>query len=366
MAISIDAVITKDGGGNQESVTTDPFTPEAGRLLVAGASSYASSGDDSSSLAITDSLGLTWTKHVERSQGDDGSGINPPPVAMWTAVATGAEMTVTSSRVDGVGYNHTVTVHILDEADTSDPVVATGEQSTSGAMQVSVDTTGVDNCLLIGRMVDWSNTTNVPVEDANSTTDYAIATATIQANWAGHRAVGAGGTYTVGTSSPSSGTTTNAIAVAIRPAAGGSTVAGQGTTAGALTTTATGTHSTPGTAAARAALTTTAAGIHTAPGAATAQAAITTVAAGVRKTPAAAGAALAATTTASASRTAHSAAATGQAFTTTATAQRVVACTGVTSFGATATHRTVSNSNVVLRPDLGVIVRPDMGIVLRP
>lgn len=223
-------------------MTSASFTPPAGSVIVVRASSYAGSGDDSSTITISDTLGLTWTKQVERSQGDDGGGTIPPPIAIFTAVGTGAAMTVTTTRSNGVGFNHVQCIHVLTGANTTTPVVDTAEQSTTGAMSLSLDTP-VDDCMLIGGMVDWLEGADVPVADANSTTDYAIATGTIQGSWGGHRGVGAAGTYTIGTSFPSSGTDTNAVAVAIQPAAGGggSTVYGTGSAAlGPLTATLAG------------------------------------------------------------------------------------------------------------------------------
>lgn len=248
MAIAIAQELAKDGGTAEVSVTSSSFTPASGTLIVVTASCYAASGDDTSTITISDSLGLTWTKRRERSQNDDGAGINPPPVVGWTAVGTGAAMTVTTTRsVGSTGFAHVQAVFVLTGADNSNPIDASNEQSTSANASLSV-TTVTDGALLLFHSADWGSLTT-PAADGNTTLVYAIANGDVQGTFVGRRAVTTAGAYTIGTATPNSGTTVNAIALAIKPGSG--TVTGVAVASlGGLTGTASGVRKVTGVAVA--------------------------------------------------------------------------------------------------------------------
>lgn len=225
MSLAITQVISADGGANQASVTTASFTPEDGSLLIIRGSCYASTGDTTAHNDATTSLGgsLTLTKVVERTKNDDGSGpdIYPPPITCWIAqITTGVSMTVTTSAPSGtLGFAHVCNVYVVTGHDTGSPIDGTAEECTLVGMALEIITT-VDNALILGFMCDWGNASDLPDEDANTTTDYTIVNADIQSSWAGHRFVGAAGSYIIGTDTLGSPAGTNAIAIAIKPAAG--------------------------------------------------------------------------------------------------------------------------------------------------
>ena len=96
--------------------TTNSFTPSDSSLLVVGASvqQHQAGGDYSSSLTISDSVGLTWTPRVNVGAGTDFG----TAARIWTApVSSGASMTVTldcgaidiawylASIIDYTGYD---------------------------------------------------------------------------------------------------------------------------------------------------------------------------------------------------------------------------------------------------------------------
>ncbi len=387
MALAIAQTITANGGTNQASVTTGSFTPANGSLIVVRGSCYASSGDDTSANAITDSLGLTWTKRVERTQNQDGAGINPPPITIWTAIGTGAAMTVTTSAPVGTtGFAHAVVVWVITGQHAVTPVVDTAEESTVAGVALTLDTPVAD-CLLLAGMCDWGNASDVPDADANTTNSYAIANADIQSSWGGFRSVGAAGSYVIGTDALASPQGTNAVAIAIQPGATATNVnAGVATATAAVpsTTDAVAPHaggpaaagvSNPVSASLRPTATAaTATGAAHVAAAALAPSAGSAAGTGSAFGPAASLAALAGIATAGATAQLPSLAiaasaqpATGAGVAnqpTVSTGNLVSALAGVATATATA-WRAVARRTIT-RPNTGTIIRPHTGIIMRP
>jgi hypothetical protein len=106
MALVLEDDWCVNGGAAETSVTSPSITPPSGSIICVRGSCFAGSGDDTSTIAISDTEGLTWTTQVIISQLTDGAGTIPPPIAIWTAIGTGVAMTVTTSIVDGVGFAH--------------------------------------------------------------------------------------------------------------------------------------------------------------------------------------------------------------------------------------------------------------------
>jgi hypothetical protein len=368
MAIAIDGSSPAGANGttSQASVTTASFTPPNGSLLVARGSCYASSGDDTSQNAITDSAGLTWTKRVERTQNQDGGGITPPPITIWTApVVTGTAMTVTTSAPAGTtGFAHMLKVWVITGHDTTTPVVDTAEESTVAGMALTLDTP-VAGCLLLGGMCDWGNTSDVPDEDANSTTDYALANADIQSSWAGHRVVGAAGSYVIGTDTLASPAGTNAIAIALQPAAAGAEVFGSAALSAESSLTAAALVNVQGAGALSAQTVLTAAGFNTALGGAALSAEASFTASGIVTQQAAA--ALTAESGLTAVGLVNQRAAASLAAESGMTAAAVVTVFGVASLSAQSSlAATAAGSSVIVRPNTGTITRPFTGTITRP
>jgi hypothetical protein len=216
VAIAWDTPVTVHGGANT-FVSAEVDYP-AGTLLIIGVACYAGSGDDASTQVVYSDPPGTVTEWVERSQLDDGSGISPPPVAIWAHLCTGGPQTITSEAVDAIGSSHAMTIWPLTGYRVVDPVVYVADESTMTGVALVVESP-VDDCVVFAAAADWGDADEEFSADANSTTDYSVAIPdTIQPSWFGHRVLGAAGTYTIGTLPLVSHEGTNACAIVIAPA----------------------------------------------------------------------------------------------------------------------------------------------------
>lgn len=221
MALTLTNDWCVNGGTAETSVTSPSFTPPNGSIICVRGSCFAGSGDDTSTIAISDSIGLTWTTQVIISQLTDGAGTIPPPIAIWTAIGTGVSMTVTTSIVDGVGFAHFQAGRVYTGQHATTPVADTDEvQAGSSAVQLNL-TAPVDDCIAFAGMVDWGNTSDVPVAEAGTTTQCAIANGDVQSSWAGFKDNVDTGATTIGTQVLASPDGSNGVAILLQPAAAG-------------------------------------------------------------------------------------------------------------------------------------------------
>lgn len=219
MALVLEDDWCVNGGTSQPSVTSPSITPPSGSIICVRGSCFAGSGDDTSTIAISDTEGLTWTTQVIISQLTDGAGTIPPPIAIWTAIGTGVPMTVTTSIVDGTGFAHFQAGRIYSGQHATTPVADTDEvQAGSSAVQLNL-TAPVDDCIAFAGMVDWGNTSDVPVAEAGTTDQCAIANADVQSSWAGFKDNVDTGATTIGTQVLASPDGSNGVAILLQPAA---------------------------------------------------------------------------------------------------------------------------------------------------
>src|SRR5687768_5907130 len=81
-----------------KNVTTASFTPPVGALLCVWAWHDTAGGNLTNTSQVTDSQGLTWTRHYTVSKQDDGTGAANGHIAFSTAVvASSVPMTVTTT-----------------------------------------------------------------------------------------------------------------------------------------------------------------------------------------------------------------------------------------------------------------------------
>jgi len=235
-----------------KNVTTGSFTPPSGALLIAFAWHDTAGGNLTNTSVVTDSLGLTWTRRATRSKQDDGAGAANGHIAISTAVATGAAMTVTTTGTN-TGNPAGLYVRVIPGADTTTPMDATPVEGTTNAAVVSTSiVTATDGARCFLQVIDWNvaaamtagtGQTSV-VSDAIGASDDRVYLGVTNA------VTSPAGSTALSTGSPSTGNTNNWIGIAVRPAAGGGSVSGTAAaTLGALAAGAAGTHIVSGTAA---------------------------------------------------------------------------------------------------------------------
>src|SRR4051812_21284339 len=127
MAIAIDASSPAlvHGVSVSSTVTTASFTPPAGALLVACVAANSSAGL-STTAAMTDTAGLTWT---QRSVANFASTARSGYAGIYTAlVPTSAAMTVTvtTSGSSGTTRRPSLQVYVVTGADVTDPLISSG------------------------------------------------------------------------------------------------------------------------------------------------------------------------------------------------------------------------------------------------
>src|SRR6187455_2246179 len=236
-----------------KNVTTGSFTPPSGALLIAFAWHDTAGGNLTNTSVVTDSLGLTWTRRATRSKQDDGAGAANGHIAISTAVATGAAMTVTTTGTN-TGNPAGLYVRVIPGADTTTPMDATPVEGTTNAAVVSTSiVTATDGARCFPQVIDWNvaaamtagtGQTSV-VSDAIGASDDRVYLGVTNA------VTSPAGSTALSTGSPSTGNTNNWIGIAVRPAAGGGGVSGTAAGAlGVLAATASSTRAVQGTAAA--------------------------------------------------------------------------------------------------------------------
>lgn len=212
-----------NGGAAQASVTSAAFTPAANSIICVRGSCYNGTGDDTGTIVISDSTGgtLTWITQVIVSQLTDGAATNPPPIAIWTAQVGGSpvSMTVTTAVQDGVGFAHVQAGRIHTGHNVATPVIDTAQViGTTGAVSMSLNSGAVTGCVAFAGICDWGNSSDVPVEEAGTTTQCSLANADIQSSWAGYKD-GISGATTIGTQVLAGPLGTNAVAILLQPSA---------------------------------------------------------------------------------------------------------------------------------------------------
>lgn len=218
MALVLEDDWCVNGGTSQPDVDSPSVTPPVGSIICVRGSCFAGSGDDTSTIAISDTAGLSWTTQVIISQLTDGAGTIPPPIAIWTAIGTGVATTITTSIVDGVGFAHFQAGRIYSGQHAVTPVVDTDEvQSMAGAATANL-TAPVDGCVAFAGMCDWGNTADVPTGQVGTTDQCAIANADVQSSWAGFIEGVPTGAVSIGTQALATTEGTNLVAILLQPA----------------------------------------------------------------------------------------------------------------------------------------------------
>lgn len=138
--------------------TTATFTPPNGAVLQVVDYHDTASGNTTNTSAITDSLGLTWTQWAVRAKPD--SGAQNARVAVWTAVATGAAMTVTTTGTNCAGACG-LSVRVVSGADTTTPVDVVAEGSSTGAAISLGITTVTSGARAFLAATDWNVAANM-------------------------------------------------------------------------------------------------------------------------------------------------------------------------------------------------------------
>ncbi len=374
-----------DGGTTEDPYTSGSFTPPDGSKIYVNASAFAGSGDDNSKMVVSGTV-LTWTQvpGAFLDQFTQGGSVAPPPIGWWVANGTGVAITVEQECVDGIGFSHLQGIWVLTDAGA---VIDVGTFTGLGAASIDLTATAADQLAMFA-MIDWSNSTDVPVKaDPAMTTRKSGASGDVQSHLLADLFSTGAGTVTVGTQVLASPQGTNAVAILVEAGA-------TSTNAMAGVATATATAHTPSTAigvsagapnttaTAQGATDTVATGASTATATTAGLSATTTIATSAQAAVAAAAASNAqaaigtSTTAASASAGALSptaaiavgagfAPATASALNPTVLAGNVVyAFAGLAHVTATAWRPRAKE--LVHRPNLGVVQRPTMGVVYRP
>lgn len=139
------------------TVTTASFTPPSGSRMVAMLANNTGSGNTPVSPTIGDSIGsITWTQQEwqGRPEGTTADGMT----AIWTAVGTGAAMTVATSHSDPA-TGSALKVMVFTDTDGGTPgvgaVVETSSVSASTTTAISLTAT-VTNSRAVMVYSDWS------------------------------------------------------------------------------------------------------------------------------------------------------------------------------------------------------------------
>ncbi len=252
MALAIDSSTPAFASSNTGStVTTASFTPPTGAVLVAVAFHDTASGNTTNTSVVTGG-GLTWTIRATRNRADAG-GQNGHVQVSTAVVASSASMTVTTTGTNCLGPVG-VYVFVMTGADTTTPFDDLDEASnTSGVVSIGMVTV-TDQAWGFLAVTDW----NVAAAMTAGTSQTAVLSTGIGAGpdvriFIGRQnaVTSPAGAVTMSTGSPSTGNTNNAIAWAVKPAAGGGgSVTGTAVAAlGGLAGTAAGVPTTFGTAA---------------------------------------------------------------------------------------------------------------------
>lgn len=216
------AIVDSDcvnGGGSQPDVDSTVFAPAVGDIVVILAGCYASTGDDISTIAIADDIASVWTPIEILSQLVDGAGAFPPqPLGAWYTIGDGTPRTVTTSIQNGTGFSHLQARFTLNDQDPVTPVGDSNAVRFNTAVASIPLTSAVAGSIALGIVTDWGNSANVPVAEAGSTTECAIANADIQSSWTGFKALPVAGPTTIGIQALASPLGTLGIGVVIQPA----------------------------------------------------------------------------------------------------------------------------------------------------
>ncbi|OGJ56683.1 hypothetical protein A3D88_02805 [Candidatus Peribacteria bacterium RIFCSPHIGHO2_02_FULL_52_16] len=159
-AIAIDASSPARATGtppNANALVSASFTPPNSSLLLVMVSADNSQGSNIT-ISVSDSTGLTWTNIVERDKGDAGA--EDGHASAWYALQpTSQSMTVSVTRTAGLGGTERISfkVYVITGHDTSDPIGASGENSsTTNNITPTIYTSTVNNSRGFGCATDWN------------------------------------------------------------------------------------------------------------------------------------------------------------------------------------------------------------------
>lgn len=211
-----------NGAGSQPSVTSTSFTPGAGEIAVILAGCYAGTGDDASSIGVSDSLGSTYIPIEILSQAEDGAGALPPqPLGAWyTTDNPGVARTVTTSIISGTGFSHVQGRFTLSGQNGATPVPTFNGVRFGTATGSIPLTSPVDGCIALAMLTDFGNNFDLPVAEAGTTQLCSLVVFDqIQSSFIGYKSLPTAGATTIGIQALAAPQGTLGIGVIVQPAA---------------------------------------------------------------------------------------------------------------------------------------------------
>lgn len=158
MPLSLTYRASADGSGSG-GITTPSFTPANGCLLVIVAQFVADNNAlvDGTQLAITDSLGLTWTSRIA-SQATSKWGVG---ARIWTTqIVVGVSMTVTVTSNPDVAFRLRIQPIDVEGHDVAAPVGATGQDINTilnGADSLTLSAAPASTSVVLGVLTNVAN-----------------------------------------------------------------------------------------------------------------------------------------------------------------------------------------------------------------
>jgi hypothetical protein len=245
VAIAIDSSTPALATANTGNVaTTASFTPPSGAVLAAFAWHDTSGGNTTNSSAVTDSQSSTWSIGATRAKPDSGAQNGHVQVSTAVPAASTATTVTTTGTSTGGSLAAGIYCAVLTGCDTTTPIDAIAEGSSASAVISQLLTTVTVDALVMLINSDW-NVAAAPTPAAGETTivGTGLGAGPDMRIWLVRLTAlkNPAGAVTMASTAPTSGNTNNWVAVAFRPAGGGSTpisIGDAGSEAEALTVTA--------------------------------------------------------------------------------------------------------------------------------
>lgn len=207
MALALDGSTPAQASGTAGSATTAGFTAPSGAILVATVAANNDTAGANVTIAMSDTGSLSWSAGPERDQGDGGA--QDGHASIWYATtASAVSRTVTASASASVGAVQDVVlnVFVLTGQDTTDPIGASGEgSSTTNDITPTIFTSEAANSWAVVVGSDWS-AQGAPTSSDLTETSY-DRTATYSAT-AGYKSLGAAGSQSANLNGGGAGATT--------------------------------------------------------------------------------------------------------------------------------------------------------------
>lgn len=161
MAIAFDASTPALVSGATASVTSGSFTPPAGALLIVMVASNTPNGGDGRYTTVTNTgAAVTWTRGPSKTRNASSTGgtstSNGGSAEIWTGVAAGGAMTVTSTNGQSTvgSCEKSMFIQVLTGADSTALTNFIAASSTSGVPSVNLTTLAGSICFASSS--DWA------------------------------------------------------------------------------------------------------------------------------------------------------------------------------------------------------------------